>query len=109
MHQAAHSADPRQLGTEPAGGTPPEELADAAALVSVQDPQRVGAPRSGLLPTKIVIGQTIKITRMIQCLRRAPTMRSGRGQAVCGITEECSCRCGDVGGVHDGSEGRTPT
>src|SRR5215207_9219037 len=33
--QAAHSADPRQLAAGPAGGTPPEELADPVALVSV--------------------------------------------------------------------------
>ena len=33
--QAAHSADPRQVAAGPAGGTPPEELADPVALVSV--------------------------------------------------------------------------
>ena len=33
VQQAAHSADPRQLGTGPVGGTPPEEPADTAAPV----------------------------------------------------------------------------
>jgi hypothetical protein len=32
VQHAAHSADPRQVGTDPAGGTPPEELAHTVAI-----------------------------------------------------------------------------